>query len=55
MTFALDSARLGNCDQILSKQEGSHGALCGHRWTSNSRQLLGTTENMTNDARLLVG
>ena len=42
MTFALDSARpRGNFDQILSKQEGSQGALCGHRWTQTRANCSG--------------
>ena len=44
-----------NFDQILSKQEGTRGALRGLRWTSRFSQLLGTTEKMSGDARLPVG
>jgi hypothetical protein len=44
-----------NFDQILSKQEGTWGSLRGLRWTSRLSELLETTENMRDDARLPVG
>jgi len=41
-------------DQILSKLEGTRGSPRRLRWTPHSVQLLGTTENLSSDARLPV-